>query len=673
MKRIYLFGLALAAYAGAYGQSMSENFDSRAVGDYMGVESPDWTTWSGAVGGALDVQVTDAAAASGSNSIYFQTVAASGGPQDVLIPFGGAHNIGTLVFESKFWVEDNKGAYFNFQGTETAGEIWSMNCQMVNDGRLLMDAGGAPLIETTFPSETWFTLTVSVNLNTNTWELLLDGVSQGSFAATNNSAASVNIYPVNSAAGGNNQAGYYMDDVSYEYTTYDLPSVNAGVTLIGNTAGLASTGMSPSVTVRNLGTTTITSFDLTVEYDGGTIEENVTGVSIPSLETYEVDFADVLTLIAGENPITATVSNVNGGGADDDPADDSKTTLLDPVVPADGKMVVGEEATGTWCGWCPRGAVYLEYMADTYPDHFIGVAVHNGDPMTVEAYDEGIGTLISGYPSMVVDRGADIDPSAVEGDFLDRVVIAPKAVLTVGSDYTDGATSMNVSVTADFNEAVSGDYRLALIVIEDGVTGTGSGYNQSNAYAGGGSGEMGGYEDLPNPVPAADMVYDHVGRAILPGFAGMPGSFPADVADGEIHSVGFEVDIDGEWDLDEVHLVGMLIAPDGSVDNAGWATMDEAANNGYVGLEEGVMVSQTINLYPNPAANNTNIDLGTVENETVLVQVYDLNGKLVSERSYGVLNGSYVIPMELANFESGIYNVRIFKGSNMEVTKLVVE
>lgn len=676
MKRygIYLLGLTLVVYADVYGQSIFENFDSREVGDYMGVVSPDWTTWGGFVGGIQDVQVTDDKAASGDNSIYFHTETMWGGPQNVIIPFGGAHNTGTLVFESKFWVEDNKGAYFNFQGTETSGEVLTMNCQMVNDGRLLLDVGADPLIETTYPSETWFTLTINVNLNTNSWELLLDGVSQGSFASINDSVASVNILPVNDAAGGNHQAGYYMDDVFYEYISYDLPSLNAGVTLMENLAEVASTTMSPNITVRNLGTTTITSFDLTAEYNGEIIEENITGVSIPSLGTYEVDFDGVLNVIAGEVPIAATVSNVNGGDADDDPSDDTKIILLDPLIPAEGKMVLVEEATATWCSWCPRGEVYMAYMAEKYPDHFIGVAVHGGDPMAVPAYSWGLGAVVSGYPSITVDRVSDIDPVEVEEDFLDRVLIAPKAVLTVGSDYIEGATSMNVSITADFKETISGDYRLALVIVEDSVTGTGSDYDQANSYSGGLFGEMGGYEDLPNPIPAADMVYNHVARSILPDFDGVPESFPMDVAEGEIYAIGFEVEIDTEWDLDKIHLVGLLIAPDGTVDNAGWATMSEAADNDFVvKLEESLIVSDAISLYPNPTINHANIDLGIVENETVIVEVYDLDGKLLTQRNYGTLNGDFIIPLELANFESGIYNVRVFKGSQMELTRLVIK
>ncbi len=274
-------------------------------------------------------------------------------------------------------------------------------------------------------------------------ETSIDGEVIGTFAAENNAVASANIYPVNSV--GNNLAGYYVDDIQFEHTPYTLPERNGGVIAISNTSGLATTGISPSATVRNLGTSTITSFDIDLTYNGESISETVTGVSIPSLGVYNVDFTGEVTLIAGENDMMSTISNVNGMAADDDAGDDTKVLALNPIVPADGKMVVAEEATGTWCPWCPRGAVYLDRMVESYPDHFIGIAVHNGDPMTVDEYDGPISAAVGGYPSVLVDRIADIDPSAIETDLLERVVLAPTATFSsISSNYTDGAETMDV-------------------------------------------------------------------------------------------------------------------------------------------------------------------------------------------------------------------------------------
>ena len=62
--------------------------------------------------------------------------------------------------------------------------------------------------------------------------------------------------------------------------------------------------------------------------------ENITGLNLLSLDTYEHTFATQLTPILGNNDLTVTISNVNGSGTDDDSSDDSKVISIDPIVPA---------------------------------------------------------------------------------------------------------------------------------------------------------------------------------------------------------------------------------------------------------------------------------------------------------------------------------------------------
>jgi len=109
--------------------------------------------------------------------------------------------------------------------------------------------------------------------------------------------------------------------------------------------------------------------------------------------------------------ITVTIDNINGG-ADGDMTNNSSDAKFNTLSQSGTKAVFIEEATGTWCGFCPRGAVGMDYMATTYPNTVVAVAVHNGDPMAVAEYDNGLGNYISGYPSGVVDRTlADVDPA----------------------------------------------------------------------------------------------------------------------------------------------------------------------------------------------------------------------------------------------------------------------
>jgi Secretion system C-terminal sorting domain len=681
MKKRYYLGAALClALAGnVQAQSMSENFDGWTNGSYMGVNSTEWSTWSGATGGAEDCQVTTAQANSGANSIYFMSTVSTGGPQDVIVPFGGEHNTGDFNWNSDFYVEANQGAYFNFQANNTVGEVWSFNCQMHNNGTITFDDGSTIWVTDTYPSDTWFNIEIDVDLNTNTWEVILDGVSLGDYTAVVGQIASIDIFPVNSSNGGNNNSSFYVDNFNYTHTAFTLPAENAAVSYIDDLGGVATADIYPTVTVRNLGTSAITSFDLECDYDGNQITENITGVNIASMGEMEVTFANPLVLASGTNDITATVSNVNGNGADGNAADDSKVVSITTVTPAPGKVVVGEEATGTWCQWCPRGAVFMDMMADVYPDHWAGIAVHNGDPMAWEPYDTPMSAAVSAsYPSALVDRGAIIDPSEMEADFNARVVLPPVAFVSNGAEYDAGSGMLRVSVTCDFQATVTGTHRLAMVLTEDNLSGTSSSWAQVNAYAGGGAGVMGGYESLPSPVPASQMVYDHVARVILPSFGGFTGAFPSTDL-GDEHTVIFELQVDPSWDFDEMHVVGMLIDPSGDIDNAGYTTLNEALTNGLTSSTivvtevEELSVSAPFEMYPNPTQNGSVISLTDLENDEVVVNILDMNGKVIATRNYGQLSGAYQLPINTTDYAAGIYSVQLKVGDNQNVQKLIVE
>ena len=125
-------------------------------------------------------------------------------------------------------------------------------------------------------------------------------------------------------------------------------------------------------------------------------DSNATLAYNASLTSETTVFTTTIPIVAGAMPATMTISNVNAGGADNVPADDVLTLMVDPVTPAAGKVVVGEEGTGTWCQWCPRGAVFMDKFANDFGQYWAGIAVHNNDPMTVADYDAGIGALIGG-------------------------------------------------------------------------------------------------------------------------------------------------------------------------------------------------------------------------------------------------------------------------------------
>ncbi|MGL5891089.1 MAG: hypothetical protein ACRC3B_14465, partial [Bacteroidia bacterium] len=325
-KTLTLIGmLALSASMSAQ-VSFSDNFDALAPGTYIGPTSTYWTTWSGVEGGAEDAQTNTTQANSPSNSLYFVSSAANGGPQDVILDFGGQYNTGLFTYGMSMYVVANKGGYFNFQANTTPGQLWALECYINQSGAFTMQNTNGQLLTGNFPTTTWFDIDFNINLNTNTWEVLLNNTVVGTFANTVNQIASLDIYPSNStASGGNGQSGFYVDDVSFTHIPYTLPALNGAAISMSGYTGLATQQKQVTANIRNLGTTAITSFDLTLNYNSATINQSVTSVNLASLATTSVTFTTPVTLAAGNLPMTVTISNVNGAGADGDPSDDVKT------------------------------------------------------------------------------------------------------------------------------------------------------------------------------------------------------------------------------------------------------------------------------------------------------------------------------------------------------------
>ncbi len=652
---ILLSSLVIASTANA--QLFSDDFENYAVGDYIGPASTEWTTWSGTEGGAEDAQVTDAQASSGANSIFFSSTVSGGGPQDVILDFGQQYTDGIFTFETDVFIDAGKNGYFNFQATPTPGTTWALNCNMAN-GQISIDDGSTPdLALGRYQDETWFTLRIEANLTTGRWQAFVNGECFGVWANSVNQLASADLFPIQGSS-------FYLDNVSYDHQTYATPALNA--TVAGFEMGPKISGLTihPKVTVANAGTDPITSFDVSVNLYGDVKTENVTGINLTAGQSMEVVFTDSYYLVDTETTGSATVSNVNGT-TDGDATDDDACVLMNPVIPAPGKVVVGEEATGTWCPWCVRGTVFMDKYEEFGP-YWAGIAVHNGDPMVNAGYDSAIGALISGYPSALVDRGGDVDPSAMSADFYDRLVTPPTAIISNASTWNSGTRELSVTVTADFQMAANNNYKLACVLTEDGVTGTTSDYAQANAYAGGGNGPMGGYELLPSPVPASQMVYDHVAREILPSFDGDANSFPATVNAGEQHSVTFNFTLPADWNENNIHIIGLLIAPDGTIDNAG-----KSAIGSNTGLSE--LSNETFRMYPNPSNTVSFVAVDAVANSEVSVRLMDMAGKVVTSKEYGVVAPGTELPIVTNALESGVYIVELTVNGTRMTQQLVVE
>ena len=230
-------------------------------------------------------------------------------------------------------------------------------------------------------------------------------------------------------------------------------------------------------------------------------------------------------------------------------AQQDATPTASPFV----RRAVVEEYTGTWCGNCPRGIVGLQRLAEEFGDRCIPIAVHtstgSGEPMQISAYpDLQPG---SGIPACTIDRGPKLDPyrgSSEEfhcniiDDFARRLTEPTEAALELTAAWDDdsqwdvrfhAATTFNIS-------SADAPYRLAFILTEDGLKGTGKAWAQVNYYsAAAGYSDSGTFLDddmkwwRDAPYYVTDMEYDHVPVNTLGIKSGIQGSIRSPIVSGE--------------------------------------------------------------------------------------------------------------------------------------------
>jgi thiol-disulfide isomerase/thioredoxin len=422
-------------------------------------------------------------------------------------------------------------------------------------------------------------------------------------------------------------------------------------------------------TVKNTGTVPITSFDI-IWNNGTPNSYSVTGVNILPFATYDFKHSAQLAVAAGVNNVSVTIGNVNGAADADLTNNNSNETVTGVVVNKD-KKVVAEEGTGTWCGWCPRGAVYMDYMAEEYPTNFIGIAVHNGtnDPMKDATYDTGMGGLISGYPSGAVDRiAADVDPSTFETEYLNRISLDPGVTLDVATTFDATTRVATIFITANFTQAMTGEYRFNAVVVEDSVHGTAAGYAQTNYYAGGGNGPMGGFENLASPVPAAQMNFNHVGRTILGGFNGTASSITSPIAAGSTQTYLYTYTVPAAYNINQMKAVGWISKGATASEIINAKDKKFTPNTGIASAE----VTNSVIVAPNPMQNSAEITMDLNKATDVTVEVMNSIGQVVASRSYGSLTGTQILPFSSEGLANGLYTLNIKLNDQIVVKRVTI-
>lgn len=458
--------------------------------------------------------------------------------------------------------------------------------------------------------------------------------------------------------------GAGIDDIK----VYDPPQNELELTDVTPVAGsplaygVINSSLNIGGSVFNNGSAAVTSFKVYFQEGANTpVSSTVSGVNIAPFTSYDFTASNPFNVPASLGDYNLKVWVELTGDANINNDSGNTTVVAASFMPK--KRIFIEEGTGPWCGWCPRGHVYMDSAHKTYPNSFSLVAVQNGsgNPMKIASYDSYLtANYIGGFPGMVVDREYETDPSDMIDVYNERKDYFGFADITL----TDvAATGFDYSVKVSVKPAVdlTGDYRLVLVVTEDDVHAPGnSAYDQANYYSSTQAniplkGAGLNWQQEASKVPSSKMYYQHVARLVYPSPTGAPGSLPSTMTAGSTYDYTINATIPAGLNRDKMHAIVVLLRnSDGLALNSQNITVP-------VGIQDATTTGiNQLNIFPNPAASDVNVAVNLAKASSVSVQMFDVMGRLVSEiPAQDMTAGENKIQINTANLSAGVYSVRV--------------
>lgn len=301
--------------------------------------------------------------------------------------------------------------------------------------------------------------------------------------------------------------------------------------------------------VENHGTEGVKSVDYRLTVDGQTLERHEDfGNPLPAIYGRKALVETVIPAIGSKGAYSLNITITKVNGVDNEDASPAGNGTVNAYNTLPRHRAVVEEYTGTWCGYCPRGFMGLELMNQLYPEDFVAISYHNGDPMEVTKM---FPSNVPGFPDAWLDRVRETDAYCGDSDYgtfgIDKVwlercgVFAPASV-ELATEWTDENTLRGKAYVTFPIENDECPYRVAFSLAADGLSGTTSNWDQSNYYGGatGWPADMDLFTKGESYVKG--LTFNDVLIAFSP-FAGIEGSLTAPIEADVTQEVTYDFDI----------------------------------------------------------------------------------------------------------------------------------
>ncbi|MDE6097698.1 MAG: Omp28-related outer membrane protein [Muribaculaceae bacterium] len=410
--------------------------------------------------------------------------------------------------------------------------------------------------EITGDNDVWFGyyFTLNRNIANNNYYIATDGVpsasSAGAWIKANNEWTTCNEYGnllIGAVVEGDNLPG-------------DMATI-AGLELDGYAEN--GSDLTFGVNVRNTGANELNSVELEYSFLGQTktVQHTFT-TPLAYYETAVVELSIPCNVVSSAGNILK-VTALKANGVDNNSTKNvAETNVI--CYPAGAAVkyrqnVLMEESTGTWCPNCPLGIVSIETLKEKYTDgSFIPVAVHYDDDMQTTSYNQYFSLAGSSFPYYMLNRKAkggfaqnnEYNVSRIEAAYNELTAMPAKAGIKLDLDWTsDKRTSIHATATSEFAFDITGTYRVAFIVVEDGV----GPYDQLNNLTG-----TPGFGIFSTGGTKISWTFDDVARYIY-GVFGMTDSSIVNPTGETPYTYDIDLSLSSVTDINNARIVAALL------------------------------------------------------------------------------------------------------------------
>jgi hypothetical protein len=266
---------------------------------------------------------------------------------------------------------------------------------------------------------------------------------------------------------------WYIDDISlYNPLTLDLKARSINIDKY-----VAQGNNNVKATVKNIGTTPVTSFNISYQVnDEEPIQNSVTGVNLALDQSYSYTFTEQWNAVPGDAEVKVWVSNINGLGNDNETSNDLTTKIITVASNSVENLPFFEEFTSSTCAPCAsfNSSVFTPFLNNNAGQFAIIKYQMNwpapGDPYyTAEGGVRRTYYGVSGVPSLFTG-GKSTSTSQVAVNAAFNSEKAKPAFFTINAtSYIQGTTvNANIEVLPYISAS---NMKLHAAVIEKVTTG----------------------------------------------------------------------------------------------------------------------------------------------------------------------------------------------------------